>query len=106
MIQDWLFTDMLRIVLFITALVVIWCVSGKLRLDNIIRAGDARKVNHIAAFVGGGVCLGWLSPEKARVSGFITGVILILLVLVVCRFADRAPFSWAFAGNTRPSDAP
>jgi hypothetical protein len=91
--QDWLFTDTLRIALFITALVVIWCVSGKLRLANVLRAGDARKINHIAAFVGGGVCFGWLSLEKARLSGFVAGVILILLVLVVCRFCQtRAIF--------------
>ena len=28
------------------------------------------------------------------------------LVGLVCRFSDHAPFSWAFAGNTRPADAP
>jgi len=104
--QDWLLTDTLRLAGLVAAVVLIWCVTGYLRLRGILRPGDARKINHGAAFIGGSLCFGWLAPEKARLSGLLAGLNLLALVFLICSLPDRKPFSWAFAGNTRPGDAP
>lgn len=106
MTQDWLWPDTLRVILFIAAIVSIWCVTGALRLRGRLRPADARKINHIAAFVGGSICFGWLAPEKARWSAFLAGTILLGFVFLACLFRERKPFSLAFAGNTRPDDSP
>ena len=104
--NDWFLIDTLRLFGFIAAIIFIWIATGYLRLRGIFRPGDARKINHIVVLVGGSLSFGWLTPEKARVSGAIVGAVLLALVFLTCKFSDRKPFSWVFAGNTRPADAP
>ncbi len=49
---------------------------------------------------------GWLPEGKARGDVRVACAILLVLVVVVCRFRGHPPFSYAFLGNTRESDAP
>lgn len=91
---------------FAGLVVVGWLLTGWLRLAGWLRPGDARKVNHVAVLVGGACWFGWQEPADARTGSLTAGLILLPLVALTCRLRRWPPFSWAFAGNTRPSDAP
>ncbi len=106
MTWDRLLPDIFILSGFVAAVLVIWCVTGYLRLREILRPGDARKINHVVAFVGGSLCFGWLEPEQSRITGTAAGVVLLAAVFLTCQLKRWKPFSWAFAGNTRPDDAP
>src|SRR5438105_2712905 len=58
--------DGLRVAGFVATMVAVWTVSGWLKGRHFIRAGDARKINHTSALVGGAACFGWLPLEAAR----------------------------------------
>lgn len=95
-----------RIVVFLVVIIFSWCSTGYLRLQGYLRAGDARKINHILALAGVALWFGWLPIGMARASAIVTGVCILILVTLTCLFRHIKPFSWAFAANTRPSDAP
>lgn len=107
---EWYFAawqpDWRRIGLFVAAVLVSWCVTGALRLRGELRAGDARKINHVLALAGVALWFGWLPTEVARGSAIVTGATLLVCVLVTCGLREYRPFRWGFAANTRPSDAP
>ncbi len=91
---------------FIGLVVGVWLVTGRLRLADWLRSGDSRKINHVVVLAGGACWFGWDEPNAARVGSLTAGLLLLLLVGLTCWLRRRPPFSWAFAGNTRPSDAP
>jgi dolichol kinase len=95
-----------RVAVFLSAIVCSWCITGYLRLHGYLRPGDARKINHILALSGVALWFGWLPAGMARASAMLTGACILLLVTITCLWHKSPPFSWAFAANTRPSDAP
>jgi phytol kinase len=98
--------DWFRVTTFLVVVLAGWCVTGWLKRTGRLRCGDARKINHTLVLAGGAAWFGWLEAGAARASALAAGLPLVALVPVVCRFRRRPPFSWAFAGNTRVSDAP
>jgi dolichol kinase len=95
-----------RIGLFVTVIAASWCSTGFLRLRGFLQPADARKINHILALAGVALWFGWLPPSLARGSALVTAALLLVLVLLTCWWRAHPPFQWAFAANTRPSDAP
>ena len=87
-------------------ILALWSVSGWARLRGSLPSGDARKVNHVAAFVGLAFCFGWLEPAAARASALACGAILVCLAVVSCLCADRWPWRVFVAANTREEDRP
>ena len=98
--------DWPRVLAFVLAVVSVWLLTGGLKAAGKLPCDIARKINHVAALVGGALCFGWLPESTARWTVYAVAAILVGLVAVVCLFRDRSPFRFAFLANTRRSDAP
>lgn len=98
--------DWPRVVGFVAAVVVVWQVAGRLKQGGRVLAGDARKLNHVAALCGGAVMFGWLPEPVARASCYAGMAVAFGLLLVMCSCRDRPLFRTMFAGYARESDAP
>src|SRR5262249_3581835 len=98
--------DWLRVAGFLGLVVAVWELAGRLKLTGLARAGDARKLNHPPALVGGALAFGWAPEPVARLSAYVGMGAGFVLLLVVCRYRDRPPFRTMFVGYARESDAP
>jgi phytol kinase len=98
--------DWLRVVGFVTLVVAVWELAGRLKLAGWCRAGDARKLNHVTALAGGAVTFGWLPEPVGRASCYAGMAVAFGLLLVMCAFRNRPVFRTMFAGYARKSDAP
>jgi len=98
--------DIWRCISFLVALVLFWIVTGFLKERQLIQEGDSRKINHIVAFAGGSLLFGWLPEPIARTNLYVVSLSILLLVAAVCYYRDRVLFRYAYAANTRQSDAP
>ncbi|HEV3146321.1 MAG TPA: hypothetical protein VGZ47_20710 [Gemmataceae bacterium] len=98
--------DPFRSTIFVVGLPILWVATGLLKSRGFGQEGDIRKINHVVAFTGGALLFGWLPEPIARSSMYATSPVILLLVVLTCRFRSRPPFSHAFAANTRKRDAP
>ena len=75
--------DWFRVAGFVALVVAVWQAAGLLKRAGRVRAGDARKLNHVTALVGGSLLFGWLPEEVARPSCYLgMGIAFALLALV------------------------
>jgi dolichol kinase len=95
-----------RVAGYVIAMLAVWVVAGYCKRRGSLRAGDARKLNHVVALVGGAFCFGWLSPNQGRVSFFLAGLILLACLLLACRLRRRPIADVIFAGYAREPEAP
>ena len=98
--------DLWRCVDFLAGIVLLWIVTGMLKTQGKLRESDSRKINHIAVFVGGTLTFGWLPEMAARVNLYAIASAILILIYLVCRYRTVPPFCYAYAANTRASDAP
>ncbi|MEM6596931.1 MAG: hypothetical protein AAF635_02000 [Cyanobacteria bacterium P01_C01_bin.69] len=98
--------DLWRCAGFLVGIVALWIVTGIAKTRGKLQESDSRKINHIAVFVGGALVFGWLPEAVARVNLYAIALLILSLVILVCCFQDSSPFSYAYAANTRSSDAP
>lgn len=98
--------DWLRVAGFVGLVVLIWELAGRLKLAGLVRTGDARKLNHVTALVGGSLIFGWAPNETARLSCYAGMAIAFLLLVLVCVFHDHRLCHGMFRGYARESDAP
>jgi dolichol kinase len=98
--------DVGRVAGYVVAVLVLWVAAGWLKRSGWLRAGDARKLNHVAALAGGAFCFGWLSPDEGRVSFFVAGLILFECLLLACILRRQPFFSRIFHGYARATEAP
>lgn len=98
--------DVPRVVDMVAAIVGLWWITGESTLRGILKSGDARKINHIYAFVGLAFCFGWLPSSVARASAFAVGVVLVTLAIFSCLRAERWPWRVFVAANSRVEDQP
>src|SRR5262245_56154622 len=87
-------------------MITVWTGSGWLKGRRLIRAGDARKINHTTALVGGAICFGWLPLETARASYLVAGVSLLVVLIAASHLRAVPVFRLIFHGYARESDAP
>jgi dolichol kinase len=98
--------DVGRVAVYVVAVLVVWVAAGYLKRGGWLRAGDARKLNHVGALAGGAFCFGWLPPNQGRVSFFVAGMILFACLLLACNLR-RWPFvATIFHGYARERDVP
>src|SRR5438132_9616802 len=98
--------DVGRVAGYVVAVLVLWAAAGCLKRDGWLRAGEARKLNHVGALAGGAFCFGWLPHNQGRVSFFVAGLILFACLLLACRLR-RWPFvATIFHGYARERDVP
>ncbi|MDJ0705029.1 MAG: hypothetical protein QNJ46_17240 [Leptolyngbyaceae cyanobacterium MO_188.B28] len=95
-----------RCIGFLTGIMGLWIVTGILSERQALQDADSRKINHIAVFVGGALLFGWMPEASARVNLYAVCLAIMALVAVVCRYRQVTPFRYAYAANTRQSDAP
>jgi phytol kinase len=91
---------------FVVAIPLVWLAAGWMKLQGWVREGDARKLCHAAALVGGGLWFCRLGPSAARPTFLAAGSILFAILLAVCMGKSHWPLSWMFRGYARSSDAP
>jgi phytol kinase len=91
---------------FVVVIVLVWTAAGALKRSGRLRAGDARKLNHVCALAGGALWFGWLAPDVARASFFVAGAMLFALLLLACGLRRLPPFAVVFHGYARETDAP
>jgi phytol kinase len=98
--------DWFRVVGFVGLVVLVWELAGRLKLAGLVRTGDARKLNHVTALVGGALVFGWAPDGVARPSCYVGMAVAFLLLVLVCVFRDHPLCSSMFKGYARESDAP
>jgi phytol kinase len=98
--------DVGRVAGYVGAVLVLWAVAGCLKRGGWLRAGDARKLNHVCALAGGAFCFGWLPHNQGRVSFFVAGLILFAFLLLACSLRRRPLFAMIFHGYARETEAP
>ncbi len=98
--------DWLRVAGFVGLVVLVWELAGRLKLAGLVRTGDARKLNHIAALVGGALIFGWAPEDTARLSCYAGMAISFGLLVLVCVCRDHPLCHAMFRGYARESDAP
>jgi len=107
LLNNWIaLVDGWRCAGFLSGIIALWMVTGRLKIQGQIHESDSRKINHSAAFVGGALVFGWLPETAARVNLYAIAAIILILVIIVCALHQLAPFSYIYAANTRESDAP
>jgi phytol kinase len=95
-----------RVAAFVAAVLLLWWVAGRLKWAGRLRPGDARKLNHVCALVGGALWFGWLPSDAAAGSFLAAGGVLFVLLAIVCGLRARAPFALLFHGHGRATDTP
>ncbi|MEO1402351.1 MAG: hypothetical protein AAFV72_14070 [Cyanobacteria bacterium J06635_1] len=98
--------DPIRCIGFLAGLAVLWTMTGILTEQQKLHEADSRKINHMAVFVGGSLLFGWLPEASARVNLYAVCSAILIMVVIVCCFRNAVPFRYAYAANTRQSDAP
>lgn len=98
--------DWVRVCGFVIAVAVVWELAGRLKRAGRIRTGDARKLNHVTALVGGALIFGWAPEGIARPSCYAGMALAFGLLLLVCGLRDRPLCRTMFFGYARESDAP
>ncbi len=98
--------DWLRVAGFVGLVVLVWESAGRLKLAGLVGTGDARKLNHVTALVGGALVFGWASDGVARPSCYAGMGVAFALLVLVCGFRDRPLCRTMFKGYARESDAP
>ncbi|MDB5389576.1 MAG: dolichol kinase [Planctomycetaceae bacterium] len=102
----WSHVNVFQVSTFITLVNTVWVIAGLLKSRGYLRAGDARKINHVTVLAGGVAWFNSADPLQDRVSGHVAVVILFGLLLMVCRWRELGLFRHAFHGYARESDRP
>lgn len=98
--------DWFRVACFVGLVVLMWEVAGRLKIAGLVQTGDARKLNHVAALVGGALIFGWAPDESARLSCYAGMAIAFVMLVLVCVFREHPLCRTMFKGYARESDAP
>lgn len=99
-VDPWLVTS------FIAFVSSIWLIAGWLKRQQLIRTGDARKLNHVSVLAGGVAWFHSSDPLRDRWNCHVAVICLFLLLMLVCHWRDAAVFRCAFCGYARESDKP
>ena len=98
--------DPVRVTSFVAFVSSVWLLAGWLKRRQLVRTGDARKINHAAVLVGG---VFWFDSGRDlndRVDCHLAVLILFSLLLMACRWRDSWAFRDVFYGYARESDRP